>query len=352
MTGKASRATIYTIAEQAGVSISTVSLAINHPHRVSDETRRRIVGIARSLGYRPEGAYRARTGARPVAVAVAAPFTSYASYARRLTGILDRLRDTGIDVMVYDLPSAAAATAPLLDALPIRAGIDGIIVMGVPLSREGGTRLADWGPPLVTLDARDQLNPAVLIDDRHGGRLVGEHLAALGHERVVFVHEPQLSFDYVSAGMLRLDGFRAALEGAGVTRDVEAIEVAAGVDGPALADLISGSGATAVFATHDELAGRVRRAALGAGMSVPGDLSVVGFDDGPLAEAVGLTTVRQPFEESGRAAAELLLGLMTGAPSRVTSVGLGVELVVRESSGPVGIASQSIEPYSGLPSRE
>ena len=331
-----SRATIYTIAERAGVSISTVSLAINHPHRVSESTRKRIVEVATSLGYRPDGAWRARTGARPVGIAVAAPFSSYASYSRRLTGVLDRLRTTGIDVMVYDLESAASAEAPLLDSLPIRAGIDGIIVMGVPLSRDGGARLADWGPPVVLLDARDQQSPTVLIDDERGGELVGAHLAELGHRRVAFVHEPQRSFDYVSAGMLRLRGIRSAFAALGFDDAVVEVETPAASGDLALGRAVQETGVTAVFANHDDLASRIRLELGDLGLSVPDDLSLVGFDDGPLAQATRLTTVRQPFEESGRAAVELLLGLMSGSGSSVTSVGLGVELIVRDSTRAVG----------------
>ena len=330
-----SRATIYTIAERTGVSISTVSLAINHPHRVSDATRKKIVDAARALGYRPDGAWRARTGARPVGIAVAAPFTSYSSYSRRLAGVLTRLRDTGIDVMVYDLESASAAESPLLDSLPIRAGVDGIIVMGVPLSRDGGTKLADWGPPVVLLDASDGRTPSVLIDDREGGRLVAEHLIALGHERVAFVHDAQRSLDYVSAGMDRAGGLLAAFEKAGLASGVVGVEAPRETDAAAdaaLARAVLASGATAVFAGHDELAARTSAALADAGVRVPDDLALVGFDDGPLARGLGLTTVRQPFEESGSAAAELLLGLISGQRAEAAQVMLGVELVVRAST--------------------
>jgi len=315
------RATIYDIASRAGVSVSTVSLAINHPHRVSDATRARIVQIAHELGYRPDGAWRARTGGRPVGIAVAAPFTSYRSFGLRLTGILDRLRDTGIDVLVYDLESASRVDAPLLDALPIRAGVDGIIVMGVPLSEEGGLKLADWGPPVVLLDARHSATPTVLIDDERGGRLIGEHLTALGHRHVAFVHEGQRSFDYVSAGMLR---------GQGLGDTVERLDSAVWGE-----DLLSRlpDGVTAIVASHDDLAARVLRLLRTSGRAVPGDFSLVGFDDEALADALGLTTVRQPFEASGRVAADLLLGLMDGRSAEVARIQLDVELVVRETTG-------------------
>ncbi|WP_125776973.1 LacI family DNA-binding transcriptional regulator [Antribacter gilvus] len=324
------RATVYTVARTAGVSISTVSLAINQPHRVADATRKRIVAAARALGYRPDGAWRARTGGRPVGIAVAAPFTSYSSYSRRMSGVLDRLRDSGIDVMIYDLEAATAAGTPLLDALPVRAGVDGILVMGVSLSTDGGSRLAEWGPPVVLLDAQEDRTPSVLMDDEQGGLLVGRHLAELGHRRVAFLRDEPRSPDTASASALRRKGLAEGL-GAPERAEVVALDASAATDGGTALLAAVRDGVTAIFATHDELAALVSSGLRAAGIRVPGDVSLVGFDDGPLAAALDLTTVRQPFEESGRTAADLLLRLMADGTS-VMRTTLAVKLMVRTST--------------------
>ncbi len=342
MTSKRRRATIYAIAEVAGVSISTVSLAINHPHRVSDATRKRIVEVAKALGYRPDNAPGTAGSQRQGGIAVAGPFSSYPTYSRRLIGILDRLRGTAIDITVHDLDSAAAAESPLLDALPIRAGVDGIIVMGVPMSTEGIDRISDWGPPIVHLDVPDRSAPGVVVDDHAGGFAIGRHLHELGHHHVLFVHEPQRSFDYVSAGMLRLAGLREGLQSVEPrsgdrTNSIDTLVANIGSDAGALvAAAISSSSnlATAIVASHDGLAAEVRLGLLSAGVRVPEDVSLVGYDDGPLARGLDLTTVRQPFEQSGRAAVDLLLGLMSGGSSEIARVELTADLIVRGTTTP------------------
>ncbi|WP_092505823.1 LacI family DNA-binding transcriptional regulator [Agrococcus jejuensis] len=327
-----SKVTIYTVAEKAGVSISTVSLAINAPHRVSDATRARVVAAAGALGYRTGG--RDRTG--PTAgtrVAVAAPFSSYATYFRRFSGMLVRARETAIDLTAHDLDSAASAAAPLLDALPARRGIDGLIVMGVPLGSAALRASREAALPLVLIDvlrARpvgDDV-PVVLVDDEEGGRLAGAHLSERGHERVLFLGEPQRSEDYISAGMLRIRGLSEHV-------DVEVVRCDPAADPtPVLLDALRGSRApTAIVANHDEFAARAYRGLSARGLSVPDDVAIVGYDDGPLAAGMGLTTIRQPLEETGRAALDLLLGAIAGTGAAVRRVDLVPSLVVRESTG-------------------
>jgi LacI family repressor for deo operon, udp, cdd, tsx, nupC, and nupG len=323
------KSTIYTVAKRAGVSISTVSLAINHPHRVNEATRRSVIAAATDLGYRGGSS---SSGARRIAVA--APFSSYASYYRRLSGIMERAASESVEIVVHDLPSAATSDAPVLDALPMRAGIDGIVVMGVPVSPVALESESLPGPPVVLVDvpdgARRRLGlPSVLIDDERGGDLVGEHLAGLGHEHVVFLHEPQRSGDYVSAGMLRARGLDGHLAVSEASVDLAEPDLVRSVGAALEAAFRDAPSATAVVANHDELAAVAHRALLATGRRLPEDVSLVGYDDGPLASALDLSTVRQPFEESGYAALDLLLGRLTGEHSRVSTVQLAPELVAR-----------------------
>lgn len=148
MRARPGRVTIYDVAERAGVSISTVSLAVSAPHRVRPETRQRIVAAATALGYRMTQGR--RVGA--ARIAVAAPFTTYPSYLRRLSGMLRRARDAAVDIIPYDLDSAAAADEPLLDVLPTRTDATGLVVMGVPLG--GAARRASRAAriPVVYVD--------------------------------------------------------------------------------------------------------------------------------------------------------------------------------------------------------
>lgn len=323
------KATIYAVAKRAGVSISTVSLAINHPQRVNEATRRSVIAAATELGYRGGAA---ASGAQRIAVA--APFSSYASYYRRLSGIMERAAMDSVEIVVHDLPSAAGSDSPVLDALPMRAGIDGIVVMGVPLSPAALESKALPGPPVVIVDVPDGAQrrlglPSVLIDDERGGELIARHLAELGHERVVFLHEPQRSEEYVSAGMLRARGLGHLLSVSEAVADVAATDLVEAVGAALERAFRVDPEATAVVANHDELAAAAHRAFRVTGAHLPVGRSLVGYDDGPLASALDLTTVRQPFEESGYAALDLLLGRLSGEHARVSSVQLAPDLVVR-----------------------
>ncbi|KQV01790.1 hypothetical protein ASC55_05565 [Microbacterium sp. Root322] len=324
MRARPGRVTIYDVAERAGVSISTVSLAVSAPHRVRPATRERIVAAATALGYRM--AQGRRVGA--ARIAVAAPFTTYPSYLRRLSGMLRRARDAAVDIIPYDLDSAAAADEPLLDVLPTRTDANGLVVMGVPLG--GAARRASRAAriPVVYVDVvptrSDVDGPVVLVDDRDGGAQIGRHLAELGHRRVLFVHEPQRSPAYVSAGMLRIEGLTQHL----AMTDLAVAEPSA-VDGRVIA-AARVAGATAIVANHDQFAVEVLAALRADPGTAP--LAVVGYDDGEVAEALDLTTVRQPFEESGHAALELVLGLVSGASTAHRTLRLAPTLIARSST--------------------
>lgn len=330
MRSRPGRVTIYDVAERAEVSISTVSLVVNAPHRVKAETRERVIAAATALGYRMTSGR--RIGA--ARIAVAAPFTAYPSYLRRLAGMLRRARDAAVDVIPYDLDSAAAADEPLLETFPARTDVAGLVVMGVPLG--GAARRASRAAriPVVYVDVvpsgADIGGPAVLVDDRDGGVQIGRHLAGLGHRRVLFVHEAQRSGAYVSAGMLRVEGLTEHLELASFpvpsTGRVDARVLRAAED----------AGATAVVANHDQFAAAVM-AAQRARADAP-RLAVVGYDDGEVARALDLTTVRQPFEESGRVALERVLGLVADPAQPHDTVRLAPALVVRGSSIPAAPA--------------
>src|SRR5690242_20617893 len=125
--------TIYDVATLAGVSISTVSLALNAPTRVSAETRRKVLEAVDALGFvpKPEAVARARRGVGRVGVI--APYTSYPSAARRLNGILHAGSQHALEIVLFNQESAAQSTSPLLSSLPITGRLDGLIVISLPL---------------------------------------------------------------------------------------------------------------------------------------------------------------------------------------------------------------------------
>jgi DNA-binding LacI/PurR family transcriptional regulator len=332
--------TIYAVAQRAGVSISTVSLAINQPHRVSEATRAKVVRAAGELGYRPGATPSDRAKSRTGRIVVLAPVGSNGSDRQRLLGVLDAAERAKVEVVVHDAPPAVASRSPLMDALPLRGAVDGIIVMGVPLTDSVAGRLRDFGPPTVLVDSHSEGFSNVLFDDDEGGYLAGRHLVDRGHRDIAFLHERQESFDYVSAGMSRLSGLRRALAEAGGEAEgyrCRLIDVGTGEVGEVRQTAEATLGAatdrpTAVFANHDLIAAGFLLGARGVGAAVPADIAVIGFDDGLLAQTHDLTTVRQPLRDAGAIATDLLLSLID-APGRTPQrVVLRGELVIRATT--------------------
>ncbi|WP_369214749.1 LacI family DNA-binding transcriptional regulator [Streptomyces flavofungini] len=329
--------TIYQVAEAAGVSISTVSLALNHPDRVSPKTRDRIITVAGELGYRPGSTVSERARRRSGRIAVVAPFSSYATYGTRLVGILKTFGDHDVEVVVHDTPPATESASPMLETLPVRGDVDGLLVMGVPLGKKGADRLHKWGPPTVLVDSLNDEFSSVTFDDEQAGYLLARHLLSRGHRRLTYLHEPYRSPAYTSAGKLRLQGVTRALrETDGAAPDFEDL-VLAGNDLPSArtcaADFAHGADRpTAVIAHHDLLAAGFLAGLRAAKVTVPDAVAVAGFDDGPLAEALGLTTVRQPFAESGARAAELLRSLIEKPQQTPVRTLLVPQLIVRETT--------------------
>ncbi len=328
--------TIYDVAAQAGVSISTVSLALNAPSRVRVETLERIHDAIDALGFVPktEAVTRARRGVGRIGVI--APFTTYPSFSRRLNGVLRGLRGRNYEAVVYDHEGAATS---LLASLPLSRRLDGLIVMSLPLSEQVTERLNDRHLTTVLVELERPGFSAVAIDNVAGSGMVAELLMEKGHLRFGFVGEGGTKphpHDRILQAEARLLGFRAALEQHGhdlpdanvrlVGRDLESAAEAAG-------NLLDSSDRpTAIFAHDDLFASGVLRAARGRGLRVPQDLAVVGFDDSDLAEHLELTTVRQPFEESGEVATEMLLAQLRDPTRTLQQVTLKLTLVERATT--------------------
>lgn len=328
---EADRVTIYEVADRAKVSISTVSNVLNKPERVSPATRARVLAAADELGFVPkvQAVSLARRGTGRIGVM--APFTSYGSYLRRLSGVLTAATEVEIDVLVFDHESAALAASPVLASMPIHGRLDGLIVMGLPIERGIAERLRERRLPTVAVDADSDLFSRIVIDDTEGGRVAARHLLGQGHRSFGYLLERQVS-DYESQAIRRLAGFKEI-----VTAEQGEIAVATSANSvdaarQAAADLLDADvRPTAIMAHHDLLAVGVLLAARDRGLRVPADVAVMGFDDGEAAAAADLTTVRQPFEESGSSALNVLLGHIGGSELRTTTT-LDVQLVRRSTT--------------------
>ncbi len=320
-------ATIYDVARRAGVSISTVSLALNSPDRVKAQTLERIVAAADDLGFTPkaEAVIRARQGLGRIGVV--APFTSFPSQnARRLNGIFSGIQANEHEITVYD--QASAATSRLV-SLPVARKVDGLIICSLPFDAEVRDRLIARSTPTVVIEIPQDGLSNVIVDHAGGGALVGRFLADRGHSNVAYLGHRQ-EHDYPSQSRTKLEGFSSSL-----AQEPTVINIDHDFDSAVEAgiELLSRKEPpTAVFAHDDLLASGVLFAARQRQVRVPDELEIVGFNDSEIAQPLGLTTVAQPFEESGRVATKLLLDHFSDPGSAPRTVTLGVTLIERSTT--------------------
>lgn len=331
-------ATIAEVAEHAGVGVGTVSRVLNGDPRVADATRTRVLAVIERLDYRPSSVARNLSLGRTHTVAVVVPFLTSASAVERLRGVIDTLRDSSYDLVLFDVERPQTRD-DLVTRLADRSSSDAVLVISLPLRDDEVARFERARVPMVLVDGRHDRVPHVTIDDVAGGRLATGHLLDLGHERVAFVGDTPTPFGFTSSDDRRA-GYEAALRDAGVEPRREYVRTAP--HGRDLARrmaselLALSEPPTAVFAASDTQALGVLEAARAAGRDVPGGLSVIGFDDVEAASYVQLSTVRQPLYESGALGARLLLGALGGTALGPVGETLPLEVVVRSTTAPPG----------------
>jgi len=340
------RVTLRDVAQAAGVSPATASRALSAPDLVAPDRREHVVRVARELGYRPHRAARELATGRTGQLCLVVPDLANPFFAGVAKGVQSRARDLGLAVVVADGDEDARLEAELVDQLA--AQVDGVIfcsprmpnedladavrvrrsvLVNRDLPADATTRAAVGTDDSTSPDASV---PTVAIDAAGGVEQAVEHLVALGHRTVAYAGGPASSW----SDARRHEGLRRAVaRHAPSGLEVEDLgHFAPTFDGGGAAgDLVLARGATAVIAHNDMVAlglvDRLRRR----GVDVPGDVSVVGFDDTPSARIVWppLTTVSVPLARLGRAAVDALLD---DGPTHHTQ--LDVALVVRGSTAP------------------
>jgi DNA-binding LacI/PurR family transcriptional regulator len=317
------------VARQASVSPATVSRAFAEPGLVREETLARVLAVAEELRYRPSRAARSLTTGKTGNIGVVVPDLGNPFFPAVLKGAQARAREANYAVFLADSEENPRLEMQLVREMAKQ--VDGVLICS---SRLGDPQLQQLrhDTTLVLLNRRVQGASGVLLDSAGGMRQAIEHLAALGHRRIGFLAGPLHSW----SNRERRRGLRAGARSHGL----ETVELGSFAPtfeaGQHAADLVLARELTAVIAYNDLMALGVLSRMADRGVVVPDDISVVGFDNIPMAGMANphLTTVALPLELAGRVAIELLLEQLGLSGASLHEEMLDAQLIVRASTGP------------------
>jgi len=332
--------TIYDVAREAGVGIGTVSRAINnHPH-VSQKTRDRVLSVIKELKYQPHAMARGLARKKTNTIAVIVPvFTGY-FFLEVLKGVQQAVIQDHYDLILYSIDQAEKTDQFLKKTLREKR-VDGVLLISLKITDQYARYFLDSEFPIVLVDSYHQELDSITVQNQQGALIATEHLLSLGHRQVGMI-DGQLKS---SPAQDRLLGYKAALAKAGIPFDDRYLiisDIVTGQDGfnresgyRAMQRLLAlgDERPTAIFVSSDIQAAGALRAIHEAGLTVPEDIAIIGFDDVEIAEYLDLTTVRQPMYEMGQLAVKRLLACIEGDKSPRFEKHLDTQLIVRSSSG-------------------
>lgn len=356
------KVSIYDIAARAGVSVVTVSRVLNDYPSVREGNRQRVLSAMRELDYRPNAAARSLARRSTGSIGLIYPTFDDPFLSRLASSVEAALRSRGMFLLVC----RAHDESELEDSVAIRLfqenRVDGILIMS-PLRGDAYVlKLKRAAFPFVLLDQHGTAlkAPSVTVDNFEGGYQATRALLAAGARTVAHIRGP----DLYESSRERFAGYAKALAEAGIAVDARLVAqgdftAASGV--AALEGWIAGGPLPeAIFAADDHTAIGVLACAREHGIRVPAELSVIGYDDHPLASILdrGISTVRQPAEEMGRRGVELLLEVIAGRVQRSSTITLKPEVVLRDTvraAAPVpgsdAMVARQEAPPSGTPRR-
>ncbi|MEV0238270.1 LacI family DNA-binding transcriptional regulator [Nonomuraea sp. NPDC050786] len=340
--GRSERATLADVARLAGVSPATASKVLNGRSDVGASTREHVLGVMAELGYMPTAARHEQTRGRTLVTVLDIVESRYAGTV--LKGILVAATSMQAELLLrlpLGEPISTSRTAARVWMEEQKAsGVVGVIALAVAVPDSVLLAAEELEMHIVTIDPIDTTESRLVSigsTNWAGGRSATEHVIKLGHRRIGWIGGPLAS----APSLERFHGYQAALDSAGIAPDRalirhEAFSVEAGLrHGHDL--LALDERPTAIVAGNDEIAVGVLAAAKELQITVPGELSVTGFDDTPQAQwtTPRLTSVRQPLVGMGRMAVETVLGMADGVQPASRHLQLATTLSVRDSTGPV-----------------
>lgn len=329
--------TIYDIAKQANVSIATVSRVFNNSPRVSSKTRERVLAVAKNLHYHPNVSAQSLARQKSHLISAVVPVMTNFFYMEIMRGMQDALVESEYDLIVYVAPKPEEVNTQLERAAQ-KGRSEGLLLMSMPLSEGRVKRLKASKQAVVLVDSLHPDFDSISVDNVKGGYMGTQHLMEWGCTRVAHIGvspEPP-------PAQQRREGYEAALIDAG--RPVESAYIARSTRQPygfveeagyeAMQALLARpTRPDGVFIASDIQALGALRALHDAGLRVPDEMALVGFDDIKVSEYVGLTTLRQPMYEMGKLAVEKLLNRIQHPEHPTTQTVFSPRLVRRATTG-------------------
>lgn len=326
------------VAQLAGVSTATVSRALSGNGHVSEATRQRVHAAALELQYVVSSNASGLATGRTKNVGMVIPFLNRWYFGSVVEGAESALLSHGYDLTLYNLSGGSDERRSVFEHFLLRKRVDAVIAVSLELTGSEVDRLLGMNKPIVGLGGTIEGVRTLSIDDDGVARLATEHLLSLGHRVIGHIGGDSDSEMDFHVPTKRRGGFEAALIAAGLTPDPALIHAADFTlqGGYAAAKQLLGNPRTrptAVFAASDEMAIGTMLAARDLGLTVPGDLSVIGVDDHELSEFFGLSTIAQFPALQGRMAVDVLMDqLNPGHRDNTTDTRLPFELIVRSST--------------------
>lgn len=325
-------ASMQDVAVRAGVSLSTVSRVLRGAPGVSRAVRERVTQAAEELAYvvsrNASGLVTGRTGR----VAVVAPYLDTWFFGTVLAGIGRTLQDAGLDMLVYQTGVATRARVGWTRTLPLRRNCDAALTVSMDLTPEECDLLDGIGVPVVLAGQRVEGRASIYIDDCSAAARATRHLLNLGHERIAYL-AGRPTEGVARSSRDRDRGYREAMREAGLEEWVIVTSPDRRGGEISIVELLSATRPpTAVLCEFDDIALGVHRALRRAKISVPDDISLMGFDNNDLAAALDLTTVEQSPREIGIAAGRLTVDLLEGRQPIDTHIEMPTRLIPRHST--------------------
>lgn len=329
-------ATIHDVAKRAGVGIGTVSSVLNNSRPVNEATRRRVLAAVAELDFLPNPSGRRLSMGKTHTIGAAIPFFTSASQIERLRGVMSVIASSDYDINLFAIETVAQRDK-VLHTVPRRGRVDGLLIFSLNPTEGDLRRIFQENMPTVLVETAHPGLSYVFLDDIAGAQTAVQYLIELGHRKIGYISD-YLDDPFGIFSRNRYLGYCRAHEAAGIPirLDYHLYDEHNRENGRRMAVslLTLPDPPTAIFAYSDELALGVLEAARELNLAVPGDLSVMGYDDIELAHFAQLTTVRQHLFESGVQSVELLLDAIDNPDTSLTQLELPTELVIRQTTAP------------------